>query len=141
VLTFFTFQVIANLIWRRLADVDIGSTLQVLTPDLLAHAASVHPSSERSPVVPSRDFDSSPALPRAVLSKARCLRSGACVAVPPDSPCCAARPPVADSAQVCESSATAESWVRINLQTSRRALTKMRGLASTFRSSQTSGFN
>ena len=58
-----------------------NTTLEMLTPNLLAHAASVHPSSERWPVVPSRDFDSAPAPSRAAWSKARRLRSEACAAV------------------------------------------------------------
>jgi hypothetical protein len=61
--------------------------------------------------------------------------------VSPDSPCCASRPPLADSAQLSGLSATAASWARINLHRSRRAFTEMRGLASTFSCSHASGFN
>src|SRR4051794_21033164 len=89
ILPFFALQVIANLIRRRLTNVDIGSALQMLDSNLLAHAASAHPSSQYSPAVPSRDFDSFPARIRAVWPKALRLRSESCAAVSPDSPCCA----------------------------------------------------
>jgi hypothetical protein len=42
---------------------------------------------------------------------------------------------------MCELPATVEAWAPINLHTSRRAITEMHGLASTFSSSQASGFN
>src|SRR4051794_22589627 len=71
----------------------------MLDSNLLAHAASAHPSLQYSPAVPSRDFDSFPARTRAAWPKALRLRSESCAAVSPDSPCCASRPPDADSAQ------------------------------------------
>src|ERR1700732_4066168 len=59
VLPLFAFHMVANLVRRGLPHIDISSTFQMMSANLLAHSTSL-PLPARSPTVPSHALDSSP---------------------------------------------------------------------------------
>src|ERR1700730_6469795 len=85
VLPLFAFHMVANLVRRGLPHINISSTFQMMSANLLAHSTSLPLASARSPTVPSTAFGSFPAPAPATLAKGRCLRIEVCVARSPDS--------------------------------------------------------
>ena len=85
ILPLFAFHMVANLVRRGLPHIDISSTFQMMSANLLAHSTSLSLFSARSPTVPSIALDSCPAPAPVTLAKARRLRIEGCAARSPGS--------------------------------------------------------